>query len=76
MKRFGFAIPLLAVLSANETDGNGIIYFAIFLMFFIIPEVMKLITKQSAIYSILKYIEKENNIIIYNGEKIETPKYK
>ncbi|MFK2823281.1 hypothetical protein ACH5BK_09925 [Arcobacter sp. YIC-80] len=67
MMRFGFTLPVLAALASSGTGGNGMIYFAIYLMFFIIPEIMKLITKQSALYSIFKQIEKEEGMTIYNG---------
>ncbi|AXX92263.1 hypothetical protein CPU12_09170 [Malaciobacter molluscorum LMG 25693] len=66
--RFGFTIPILAVLSSNGVGGNGMIYFAIYLMFFIIPEIMKIPAKPFAIYKILKQIEKEENVTIYNGK--------
>ncbi|WP_128999230.1 hypothetical protein [Malaciobacter molluscorum] len=66
--RFGFTIPILAVLSSNGVGGNGMIYFAIYLTFFIIPEIMKIPAKPFAIYKILKQIEKEENVTIYNGK--------
>jgi hypothetical protein len=68
MMRFGFTIPVLAVLASSGTGDNGMIYFAIYLMFFIIPEMMKIPAKPFAIYKILKQIEKEENVTIYNGK--------
>jgi len=66
--RFGFTIPILAVLSSNGVGGNGMIYFAIYLILFVIPEMSKSTSKQLSLYCALKQIEKEENITIYNGK--------
>jgi hypothetical protein len=67
MMRFGFTLPILAVLASSGTGGNGMIYFAIYLMFFIIPEIMKMLSQATSQVAILKQIEKEENVTIYNG---------
>lgn len=72
MMRFGLTIPVLAVLSSNGVGESGLIYFSIYLMLFIVPMVMKMISRPMAIYSILKQIEKEENVIIYNGKKVDS----
>ena len=68
MMKFSFTIPVLATISSNGTGGNGAIYFAIYMMLFIIPLIMKLITSPTALFSILKQIEKEENVVIYHGK--------
>jgi hypothetical protein len=67
MMRFGFTLPILAVLASSGTGGNGMIYFAIYLMFFIIPEMSQATSKQFVLFKLIKQIEKEENVTIYNG---------
>lgn len=67
MMRFGFTIPVLAALSSSGTGGDAMFYLAIYMMLFIIPLFMKMVSGQTALYSILKQIEKEEGITIYNG---------
>ncbi|AXX92264.1 hypothetical protein CPU12_09160 [Malaciobacter molluscorum LMG 25693] len=68
MIRFGFTIPILAVLSSSGVGGNGMIYFAIYLIFFVIPEMSKSTSKQLSLYNAFKQIEKEEKVTIYNGK--------
>lgn len=72
MMRFGFTLPILAVLASTGTGGNGIIYFSIYLMFFIIPELIKTIVRPIAFNKFIKQIEKEKNVTIYNGKLISS----
>jgi len=75
MMRFGFTLPVLATLASSGTGGNGMIYFAIYLMFFIIPEIMKIFSQVISQITILKQIEKEEGVTIYNGKlKIDNNK--
>lgn len=75
MMRFGFTLPILAALASSGTGGNGMIYFAIYLMFFIIPEIMKIFSQVISQITILKQIEKEEGVTIYNGKlKIDNNK--
>lgn len=67
MIKFGFTIPVLAALSSSGTGGDSMFYVAIYMMLFIIPLFMKMVSGQTALYSILKQIEKEEGITIYNG---------
>jgi len=71
MMRFGFSIPLLATLASNGVGENSMIYFVIYLMLFIIPMIMKIVSQFISIHYILKQIEKEENVTIYNGRKID-----
>jgi hypothetical protein len=42
-------------------------YFAIYMMLFIIPSLMKIVGSQTALSVVLKQIEKEEKITLYNG---------
>jgi hypothetical protein len=74
MLRFGFTIPVLAALSSTGTGDEGMIYFAIYLLLFFSPELMKMNARLYNYYKFIKQIEKEHDIIIYNGIKTEENK--
>ena len=70
MIRFGFTIPIIAAFSSTGTGEEGISYFCVYLFLLLIPELMKINSQIFVYYWFLKQIEKDNNIIIYNGKEI------
>ena len=69
---FGIGIPFLSAFSSSGAGGNWIIYFAIYLVLFLIPLFSSAFTNRMTTYKLIKQIEQEENITIYNGAKINT----
>ena len=69
---FGIGIPFLSAFSSSGAGGNWIIYFVIYLFLFLIPTLSNGLGKVIILYKLLKQIEQEENITIYNGAKINT----
>ncbi|WP_128999216.1 hypothetical protein [Malaciobacter molluscorum] len=69
MVRFGFTLPIIAAISGSTiVRYDGMIYFCVYLILFIIPYFMKLLASQVVFYKFIKQIEKEENVTIYNGK--------
>ena len=56
---FGATTPALTAMASSGVAGNGLIYFINYLMFLVIPELTKYITKSSVLYGLFRQIEKE-----------------
>lgn len=73
MLRFGLTIPVLASISGSGMiKYEGMIYFCIYLFLFMIPYFAKIISSGIIFNLFIKQIEKEKNVTIYNGKKVDS----
>lgn len=62
-----FILPTIFAMSATGTGGNIPLYFALIFTFLIVPFIYNAIAKVITWYLFIKRLEKEKNVIIYNG---------